>query len=358
MSGEDECEHEWTEDYVCSLCGHVKSGSAPLWVWELRGLKPGPRAVLLALWTVADRNTKTPRPVYPGNELLRRRANHITDSVLYAHLATLRKLGWIRDVEGRRRILQLAWSAPFAVIAYDVEGQTSENQEVPDSQNQEETSENQEVPDLSNPGPNLLKSGVRPPGIRSETPGIRTHTFQLPCTDLSVDLARAGQPALPGFVAEPAHAPSAQRKPKGSKSPTDEELIAWWAEVYLPLRESRYTRWRPEVKIQPLECSDPRIRALRSRLKSSSSELWPDWRLLLTHVVEVAAARVDKQRGQEVPYGNGTYDVMDNIGPGFWLMKPSRFQELLESPRIEIKPVKSSMRFAGHIDQIDLEELQ
>ena len=119
-------------------------------------------------------------------------------------------------------------------------------------------------------------------------------------------------------------------KPTPGKSATPAEIRAWWAEVYLPLRAEVTSRWRPDSKIREISCSDRRVAQIRKVLADSCPGVSVYQLGGLTHVVLCAAAKVDAQRGKLVPYRDGTYDTMKNIGPDYWL-KPSRFDELLAS---------------------------
>ncbi len=104
------CQHEWSEHYVCTLCKAIKYGSAPLWAHEAP-IACGPGRIWIALWTCADRDTTAPDPVYPGNELLQRRAGGLKSArSVQRSLDALALAGWIRIKErGGRRYIWLAW---------------------------------------------------------------------------------------------------------------------------------------------------------------------------------------------------------------------------------------------------------
>lgn len=108
----ESCDHQWSAEYKCRLCGAIRYASAPMWA-ACTKMKSGPRQVWLALWTFADRNTEKPRPVWPSNDLLRERCGGIGESTLLGHLATLKKLGWIRDRPGKNSRFELAWLKPY-----------------------------------------------------------------------------------------------------------------------------------------------------------------------------------------------------------------------------------------------------
>ena len=107
------CKHRWADDYTCSVCGSDKQAKIPMWVLATK-IKRGPRAVLVALWTFADQDTSDPRPIWPLNETVAKRAGQLGISTLSTHLAWLLEAGWIRTRDTRRREFDLAWKAPFA----------------------------------------------------------------------------------------------------------------------------------------------------------------------------------------------------------------------------------------------------
>lgn len=110
---------------------------------------------------------------------------------------------------------------------------------------------------------------------------------------------------------------------------TTAKISTWWAEVYQPARRRVFDRWRPDARIQPLDCTAKRVAEIRARLTASCPGLpWPDIRERLTHVVAVAEAKVAEQQGAIVPYGKGTYDTIRNIAPEYWL-KATNFDNLL-----------------------------
>lgn len=106
------CRHEWSEDYVCTACGTIKYGSAPLWAFTVK-IPCGPRGAWLAAWTCADRDTSAPDPVYPSNRLLAERAGGVEPRTVQRQLEWLALAGWVRIVErGGQRYIYLAWSKP------------------------------------------------------------------------------------------------------------------------------------------------------------------------------------------------------------------------------------------------------
>lgn len=108
----EKCNHEWSTEYVCTLCGAIKYGSAPMWAVCTK-MTSGPRQVWLALWTFADRDTDTPDPIWPGNAEICLRCGGISESTLQGHLKTLSAAGWITiRGEGRARKIALAWMHP------------------------------------------------------------------------------------------------------------------------------------------------------------------------------------------------------------------------------------------------------
>jgi hypothetical protein len=248
-----------------------------------------------------------------------------TGQTLDAVRDQLRRLlasGWIRvDGDG----WALAWMVPFEVQPAT---QTPKPATRAQGQTKDPGDSNRRPPATLTQGEATLTAGA---GDSNRRPSKQENSNE------PIEHTSAGQPALPGFVAEQAQAQPAQtRKPKGSKSPTDGELVTWWSEIYLPLRARTFERWRPEAPILDLQCTPVRQKDIRARLNSSlPGRPWAEQRECLTHVVSCAAATVDEQKGAMVPWergANGQYDTMKNIGPDYWL-KPSRFQELLEAPR-------------------------
>jgi hypothetical protein len=179
------CRHEWRDrDYVCTLCGAVKRGAPPQWVWENSSVKPGQWAVLLALWTFAD-GTPDSRPVWPGNTALRARARGIAASTLRDHLRELKKLGWIRLRDTHRREFELAWLDPFAL------SERTLPDESPAPRRKPGPTENRRTPD-GKPSDPRRKSGADP----TET---RPHTYHDVVSDLpvTVEEAREREPQPP-----------------------------------------------------------------------------------------------------------------------------------------------------------------
>lgn len=111
----DRCDHDWSEEYICTVCGVVGTFAPPMWLWFHDGIKAGARTVLLALWTFADHNTKAPSPIFPSNKTIGKRLCGMAASTLREHLSYLKAEGWIRTVDGSPRALHLAWAAPFPV---------------------------------------------------------------------------------------------------------------------------------------------------------------------------------------------------------------------------------------------------
>jgi DNA-binding transcriptional ArsR family regulator len=106
------CQHEWSEDYVCSLCSAIKYASAPMWA-ACTKMSGGPRGVWLAIWTCADRDTTSPDEVYPSNERIGERAGGVSARTVQRHLEQLELAGWIRVTERKgRRYIRLAWAEP------------------------------------------------------------------------------------------------------------------------------------------------------------------------------------------------------------------------------------------------------
>jgi hypothetical protein len=55
----DPCRHTWSESYVCTACGSIKSAKIPFAVL-CEPIQSGPRNVYLALWSFADHDTTAP----------------------------------------------------------------------------------------------------------------------------------------------------------------------------------------------------------------------------------------------------------------------------------------------------------
>jgi hypothetical protein len=108
----DPGKHAWSDHYVCTLCGEIKYSSAPMWV-ACAKMSSGPRSVWLAIWSCADRDTTSPKPVWPGNALLTERTGGIGERTVQRHIDALIKLGWIARTGETRRSFHLAWVEPF-----------------------------------------------------------------------------------------------------------------------------------------------------------------------------------------------------------------------------------------------------
>jgi hypothetical protein len=107
-----DCQHEWSEDYTCTLCCAIKYASAPMWA-ACTKMSGGPRGVWLAIWTCADRDTTSPDEVYPSNERIGERAGGVSARSVQRHLEQLELDGWIRVTERKgRRYIRLAWAQP------------------------------------------------------------------------------------------------------------------------------------------------------------------------------------------------------------------------------------------------------
>jgi hypothetical protein len=289
------------------------------------------KMLLLGLWDHAPyelRTHATGNQVFPSRRMLAEETGQTVDAVR-DQLRRLAAAGWIR-VEGDG--WALAWMVPFEVPpATQTLGPATR------------TAGHEPPPGDSNPGPpatQTLGPATRTAGVGdSNRRPSKQENSNTPNEQTS-----AGQPALPGFIAEPAQAqPAPQRKTKGSKPSTEQatpaQIREWWSCVYLPIRKRLYDRWHPTNRVQPIECTDDRVKDIRDRLKASCGNQTPEQQIQsLTHVIERVEERVDSQRGITVPTRNGgEYNTMDNIAPAFWLRR-TNFNEMLERPALVRKP--------------------
>lgn len=112
------------------------------------------------------------------------------------------------------------------------------------------------------------------------------------------------------------------QEPTPSDPVTSAKIRAWWVEVYVPLRAETLDRYRPG-SAQPIECSAPRLKALRKRIaETCNGAPWTSEdpavigvRDRLTHVVRNAAARVHEYGGKRTDFD---WDSLDAIQPKHW----------------------------------------